>query len=131
MTKISAMLAVTNGAAAIEFYRKAFGATVLWQIETAVAGLEIDGAPFFIGEASPDHGHKAPIDLGATSVRIELFVDDPHAMLRRAVDAGAKLRSEVQEYEYPNTGPKPFKKLIQGSVLDPFGHIWLITQLVY
>jgi len=131
MTKISPMLAVTNGAAAIEFYRKAFGASVLWQIETAVAELEIDGAPVFIGEQSPDHGHRAPVDLGGTSVRIELFVDDPRAVYRNAVDAGATVRSEVQEYDYPNTGPKPFKKLVQGSVLDPFGHIWLIGKLVY
>ena len=37
------MLAVSDGNAAMEFYRAAFGATVLWDLDGAVAGLAIDG----------------------------------------------------------------------------------------
>ena len=129
-THISPMLAVVDAGAAIEFYRAAFGATVRWQIDTAVAELDIDGAPVFLAEQSPP-STRAPKELGSTSVRIELFVDDPHAVLKRAVAAGATLRSEVTNYEYPNTGPGRFTKLEQGSVLDPSGHIWLVGKLHY
>ena len=48
-TQISPMLAVSDGNAAIAFYKAAFGATVLWHLDGGghiVAGLEIDGAPF-------------------------------------------------------------------------------------
>jgi hypothetical protein len=38
-TQISPMLAVRDGRAAIAFYQQAFGATLLWELEGAVAGL--------------------------------------------------------------------------------------------
>ena len=68
-----------------------------------------------------------PGQLGA----IAIGKDDPHAVLKRAVAAGATLRREVTNYEYPNTGPGRFTKLEQGSVLDPSGHIWLVGKLHY
>ena len=71
------MLAVSDGNAAMEFYRAAFGATVLWDLDGAVAGLAIDGAPFFLAHESPPHGTRGPASVGFTTVRIELFVDDP------------------------------------------------------
>ena len=48
-TQISPMLAVSDGTAAIDFYKTAFGAKLLWQLgdEHVVAGLSIDGASFF------------------------------------------------------------------------------------
>ena len=52
-TQISPMLAVSDGNTAIEFYKAAFGATVLWRLGGGhvVAGLEIDGAPFFLAQS--------------------------------------------------------------------------------
>jgi PhnB protein len=55
-TQISPMLAVSDGNAAIEFYKAAFGATVLWHLDGGghvVAGLSIDGAEFFLAHESP------------------------------------------------------------------------------
>jgi hypothetical protein len=65
-TRISAMLAVSDGNAAVEFYRAAFGATVLWDLEGEVAGLAIDGAPFFPAHESPPHGTRGPASAGFT-----------------------------------------------------------------
>jgi PhnB protein len=76
-TQISPMLAVGDGNAAIEFYKAAFGATLLWCLDGGVAGLSIDGANFFLAEESPPHGTRGPASAGFTTVRIELFVDDP------------------------------------------------------
>jgi PhnB protein len=58
-TQIAPMLAVTDGRAAIEFYKAAFGATVLWNLDGTVAGLEIGGAPFFLAEEAPKYGTRA------------------------------------------------------------------------
>ncbi|MCU1280987.1 MAG: hypothetical protein JWM53_4533 [bacterium] len=133
MTQISPMLAVADGNAAITFYRSAFGATVLWQIDAGghvVAGLEIDGAPFFLAHESPPHGTRGPAGAGFTTVRIELFVDDPVAVHARAVAAGATDRSPVTEHEYATVGPRPLKRMLQGSVVDPFGHMWLVGKFL-
>ena len=51
-TTISLMLAVPDTPKAVAWYRKALGARVLWSLGS-VAGLEIDGAPFFLHEALP------------------------------------------------------------------------------
>ena len=129
-TEISPMLAVSDGAAAIEFYKKAFGARVLWDLDSAVAGLEIDGAKFFLADAAPDFGTRGPASVGFTTVRIELFVDDPVAVHRKAVAAGAIDRSRVEEHRYPTVGPHPIKRMLQGAVVDPFGHMWLIGKIL-
>src|SRR5580765_5731652 len=90
-TRIAPMLAVSDGSAAIAFYEKAFAATVLWRLgegAEVVAGLEIDGAEFFLAHESPAYGTRGPAGAGFTTVRIELLVDDPVAVQRRAVAAG-------------------------------------------
>lgn len=87
MTEISPMLAVSDGNAAIAFYRAAFGATILWHLDGGhvVAGLSIDGAKFFLAHESPPHGTRGPDAVGFTTVRIELFVDDPVSVHRQAL----------------------------------------------
>ena len=74
------MLAVRNGAGAIEFYKEAFGAEELWRVDSGgsvVAGLKVDDAVFFLADESPSNGTRGPDSVGATTVRIELFVEDP------------------------------------------------------
>jgi uncharacterized glyoxalase superfamily protein PhnB len=132
-TRIAPMLAVSDGSAAIAFYEKAFGATLLWRLgegADVVAGLEIDGAEFFLAHESPEYGTRGPAGAGFTTVRIELFVDDPVAVHRRAVAAGATDRNPVTEHQYPTAGPRPIGRMLQGSVVDPFGHMWLVGKFL-
>jgi PhnB protein len=131
-THIAPMLAVGDGNQAIDFYRRAFGATVLWQLEGThiVAGLEIEGAPFFLAHEAPRYGTRAPSSAGCTTVRIELFVDDPVAVHRRAIDAGARLHSPVEEHVHTTVGPRPISRMLQGAAVDPFGHLWLIGRFL-
>ena len=126
------MLAVSDGNAAIEFYKAAFGATVLWHLDGGhvVAGLSIDGAQFFLAHESPPHGTRGPSTVGFTTVRIELFVDDPVAVQRQALAAGAIERDPVREHAHSTTGPRPIARMLQGSVVDPFGHMWLIGKIL-
>jgi PhnB protein len=132
-TEIAVMLAVNDAQAAVEFYKKAFGAEVYWTIggnDHMVAGLAIGGARFFLATESPEFGTKGPLAVGFTTVRIELFVDDPLAVQSKAVAAGAKQHSEVKEHKYPVVGPKPIGRMLQGGVVDPFGHMWLIGKFL-
>jgi PhnB protein len=116
---ISLMLAVPDAAAAVRWYETALGASQLWNLGSVV-GLTIGGAPFFIGEPAKNRW-ESPAVLGITSVRVEVFVDDPDAFVARAVQAGADGGFDpVREHEMP-WGPHR-----QGGFLDPFGHLWLV-----
>lgn len=131
--QISPMLAVADGSAAIEFYKAAFDATVLWRLGSGadvVAGLSVYGAQFFLAHEAPEYGTRGPAGAGFTTVRIELFVDDPVAVHSRALAAGAVERSPVVEHQYDMIGPRPIPKMLQGAVADPFGHIWLMGKVV-
>ena len=119
-TAISVMLIVPDGEAAVAWYKDALGATELWNLG-GVAGLAIDGAPFFIHEVNPSNpAENSPDKVGITSTRIELFVADPDAVMTRALAAGATLRSELTDHEVPWGTHR------QGGFHDPFGHSWSV-----
>jgi PhnB protein len=129
-TQISPMLAVSDGSAAIAFYQAAFGATLLWHLDHAVAGLSIDGAEFFLAHESPPYGTRSPGSVNFTTVRIELFVDDPVVVHRDALAAGAIEHSPVREHTHTTLGPRPIRRMLQGAVIDPFGHMWLVGKFL-
>ena len=119
-TVLSVMLIVADAEAAVAWYKDALGATELWNLG-GVAGLEIDGAPFFLHEVNPGNpAERGPDEIGATSTRIELFVDDPKSVLERAIAAGASLGSEIGEHQVPWGTHR------QGGFRDPFGHNWSV-----
>ena len=116
---ISVMLAVPDAAAALAWYKRALGATELWNLGSVV-GMEIDGAPVFLGEPE-QNGWETPAKLGAPSSRVEVFCDDPDAFIARAVEAGANgSRGGIRNHEMPWGTHR------QGSFIDPFGHKWLV-----
>ncbi len=131
--KIAPMLAVSHAADAIKFYESAFDAKVLWRLGEGadmVAGLSMGGANFFLAYEAPRYGTRGPSNAGFTTVRIELFVDDPVAVQRQALAAGAKEHSPVSEDRFEMTGPNPIRRMLQGAVVDPFGHMWLIGKIL-
>lgn len=131
-TRIAPMLAVADADAAIAFYRQAFGAAVRWRLgdDHVVAGLEIDGAEFFLAAESPANGTRGPSSAGSTTVRIERFVDDAVSVQRRAVAAGAIEKDPVREHEHEIVGTHPIRRMRQGAVIDPAGHMWLIGTIL-
>lgn len=111
------MLAVPDTPAAVEWYTQALGARVLWSLGS-VAGLTIDGAAFFLHEPVAD-SFASPQEIGTTTVRVELFVDDPDGVIARAVATGATGRAVVE-----HTTPWGIHR--QGGFTDPFGHSWSV-----
>lgn len=122
-TAIIPTLSVRNGAAAVEFYKKAFDAVELMCVTgedgSIVAELSIGGARFFLADESPEHGNFSPESLGGISVRMGLLVADPDAMAKSAVAAGAKEVYPVADQHYGYR---------LGLVIDPFGHYWEICR---
>jgi PhnB protein len=122
MTKIQPVLTCRDAPAAVDWYKRALGATELARTENPngiVAELELDGAPFMVVDEVPAAFNISPATLGGTSVRINLIVDDPDAVAARAVAEGA---TEV----FP-TADQPYG-LRQGRIADPYGHHWLIGR---
>jgi len=119
-TAISLMLIVPDAGAAIAWYRDALGAVVAWDLG-GVASLTVDGAHFFLHEVNPRNPTESSPDRAAlTSIRIELFVKDPDAVVARAVAAGATPGAPVEDHD------RPWGTHRQGGFTDPFGHVWSV-----
>ena len=119
---IAPMLSVRNGAAAVEFYKSAFGAIEVHRVEdpggTVVSRLSVDDAEFWVSDESPEHGNYSQKSLGGGTVRMILTVPDPDAVFAQAVAAGALAIVPMEE----NYGWR------LGRVVDPFGHHWEIGR---
>jgi PhnB protein len=117
------MLSVRKGASAVEFYKKAFGASELFRIEAdsgaVVAQLSLGEAEFWVADESPEHLNFSPESLGGGTVRMVMVVEDPDAVFTRAVRAGATAVSPVVD--------QPYGWRV-GRVADPFGHHWEIGK---
>lgn len=117
--QISVMLAVENATQATAWYKEALGAKELWNLGSVV-GLSIADAPIFIGEPE-NNGWESPTKLGITSVRVEVFCDDPDAFIEKAVMAGALSKGDgIRNHQMPWGVHR------QGGFIDPFGHLWLV-----
>ena len=124
-TSLSPMLTVKNGSAAVEYYTKAFGATVHDRIETPdgkfiIAILSIDGADFFVSEEAEENKNVSPESIaGKTTVRMELEIEDPDTFAKNAIALGAKEMFPVKDRDYGRR---------DGRIVDPFGHQWVIGR---
>ena len=119
-TSLSVMLIVPDAQAAARWYAAALGATELWDLG-GVAGLDVEGAPFFLHEAVPGRIiEQSPLDAGLSTTRIEVFVEDPDRLIRRASDAGAS------DVECPSDHHAPWGRHRQGGFTDQFGHRWSV-----
>jgi PhnB protein len=119
MTSIQPELWVDRAAQAVAFYAEAFGARVLHQVgegDDIVAQLAVGEAAFWVAAAAPEMGRLSPLTAGGATNRTLLVADDPDAVMRRAVGAGATEKSPV--------GDEHGWRL--GRVVDPFGHEWEI-----
>ena len=125
-TFFAPMIYLKKVAPAIEFYKRAFDAIELrrWSNDDGsghVAEMSICGALFHILEEVTRINELSPGTLKGTCVAVGLFVSDPHAVMAKAVVAGATELDPVRDYDY---------NYRQGCVADPFGHHWLIEKKI-
>lgn len=119
-------LTVDDAAGAIEFYKKAFGAKDRVRMDApggkiGHAELEIGDSLVMLSDALPQFSTRSPKELGGTSVSVFMYVEDVDAVVKQAVDAGATVRTEVEDQFWGDRF---------GSVEDPFGHVWSIATHV-
>ncbi len=117
-------LALDDGAAGIEFYKKAFGAVEEMRLtddngRISHAEIRVGGTPIYISDEYPEINVLSPKTIGGSPVMIVLDVPDVDAMFQQAVSAGAQVDRPLQD---GFDGSLRTAKLI-----DPFGHRWMIT----
>lgn len=119
-TSLSVMLIVSDAESAVEWYTSALGADLRWNLG-GVAGLHLDDAPFFLHEAVPGRtNERSPADVALTTTRIEVFVNEPGALIGRAAAAGATDVEPLTDHQ------APWGIHRQGGFTDPFGHRWSV-----
>ena len=122
---LSFYVVVQNAKAAIDFYKSVFGATLVHcfydpgTTRVVHAILELNGITFYLSDDFPDwtDGSLAPQSTGKSPVTLVLNVADVDAMFDKAVKAGAKALSPVEEQFWGERS---------GLLMDPFGTQWSI-----
>jgi len=119
---ITPYLMVSNAAAAIDFYKKAFNAVELMRFpgpggKIMHAEVKIGDSPVMLADEMPEEGHVGPQTLGGVGVSMMLYVEDVDTRFAQAIAAGATIKRPVQDQFYGDRN---------GTLVDPFGHVWSI-----
>lgn len=120
---VTPYITVPNGAEAIEFYKKAFGATERSRLvdpsgKIIHAEIDIEGGIVMLADEFDSPDSNSPQSLGGTCVRMSLFTRDVDAFAERAVAGGAKLVIPISDQFYGER---------TGRLEDPYGHLWIIS----
>lgn len=123
--QLSPYLCCKNAAAAIEFYKNAFGAREEASMRMTTPEGKIGHSEIRIGNAfvmladeSLQMNFRSPQSIGGSPVMMVLYVNDVDEVANRAVAAGAKLVQPVADMYYGDRA---------GTIEDPFGHFWHIA----
>jgi PhnB protein len=119
-------LPVDDAKKAIEFYKRAFGATERGVMPgpndmIAHAELQIGDSVLMLADAFPQSTVRPPKEIGGTTVGLFLYVEDVDEVVQQAIDAGATLTMPVEDQFWGDR---------YGKVADPFGHEWQIATHV-
>ena len=120
--EVYAYLRVRDGAQALDFYKRAFGAEELFRLtepsgRIGHAEFKLGTTTLMLSEEYPELGVVGPQALGGTSFAIHLHVDDADAWIARAEAAGATVVRPATDAFYGERS---------GTVRDPFGHEWML-----
>ncbi|HEX3229566.1 MAG TPA: VOC family protein [Pyrinomonadaceae bacterium] len=120
---VTPYLIIRGATEAIEFYKKAFGATELLRFpapegKIGHAEIKIGDSPIMLADEHPDMGYKGPQTLNGSPVSIMIYVEDVDATFKQAVGAGATVKDAVTDKFYGDR---------MGTVIDPFGHVWHVA----
>ncbi|HEX9424170.1 MAG TPA: VOC family protein [Pyrinomonadaceae bacterium] len=119
---VTPYLIIKGAADAIEFYKKAFGATELFRMEhqgqVGHAELKIGDSPIMLADEQPGMGYVSPKTLGGTPVSLMIYVEDVDTIYNQAIKSGGEEVKALQDQFYGDRS---------GTLKDPFGHVWTVA----
>lgn len=123
---VTPYLFVRGAIRAIDFYKNAFGAQEVMRMpgpdgRIMHAELKIGDSLIMLADENPQRGAMSPQTIGGYSVGMHLYIENVDAVVKKAVENGAKALHPVKDQFYGDRS---------GSILDPFGHLWNIATHV-
>ncbi|MEP6874038.1 MAG: VOC family protein [Burkholderiales bacterium] len=123
MHSLTPHLICAGAAAAIEFYKAAFGAVEVVRMpgpdgRLMHASVRIGDSALMLVDEMPEYGALGPRSLKGSPVTIHLYVTDVDAAVAQAVAAGAKVTMPVADMFWGDR---------YGQLEDPFGHRWSVA----
>jgi PhnB protein len=124
---LSPYLTVNNTGAAIDFYKRAFGAEEVMSINVPDtdrvmhAEIRIGGTNVMLSDENKDWGTSTVETLGGSPVSLHIYVEDADATVAQAIEAGAELAHPMAEMFWGDR---------MGSVICPFGFKWSVATHV-
>jgi len=120
---VTPYLIVNDGAAALDYYRRAFGAVEKMRLEgpdgkIGHAEIQIGDSVVMLADEFPQMGALSPQSIGGTPVGICLYVPNADSQFEQAIAAGGKIERPLQDQFYGDRS---------GTLIDPFGHKWTIA----
>lgn len=118
---VTPYLIIDGASAAIDFYKKAFGAIELFRMDhggkVGHAELKIGDSPIMLADQQPPD-YVSPKALNGTPVSLMIYVEDVDTIYNRAIGAGGVEIKALQDQFYGDRS---------GTLKDPFGHIWTVA----
>lgn len=119
-------LCVRDANAAIDFYKKAFGAEEVFRLtepsgRIGHAELKLGPATLMVADEYPEYGFQSPLSYGGTALTIHLHVDNADELAKQAVKAGATMVRELKDEFYGERSCR---------LQDPFGHQWTLGHSI-
>ncbi|MFC4307881.1 VOC family protein [Steroidobacter flavus] len=123
---ITPYLIIKGASKAIDFYKKAFGATEDMRMASpdgrvGHAEISVGDSKIMLADEMPEMGHRSPQSIGGTGVSMMLYLDKVDDVFKRAIAAGAKELQPVKDQFYGDRS---------GTLQDPFGHVWTVATHV-
>jgi len=120
---VTAYLIVHDADAALDYYKRAFGAKELMRMQDKSgvvhhSEIQLGNSRVGVADEHPKLGALSPKTVGGTPVRLMVYVPNVDATIKRAVTMGAKLYRKVADQFYGDRN---------GGIIDPFGHEWFFA----
>lgn len=119
---VTPYLIIDGAAKAIDYYKKAFGATELFRMEhegkIGHAEIKIGDSPIMLADEQPSMGYVSPKAIGGTPVSLMIYVEDVDKIYKQAISSGGLELKALQDQFYGDRS---------GTLKDPFGHIWTVA----
>jgi PhnB protein len=119
-------LIVRGAADAIDYYKRAFGASELFRMAddkgtVGHAEIKIGDSVIMLADETPGAVCHTPRSLGGSSVGMMIYVNDVDTVFKRAVEAGGKSLRPLTNQFYGDRS---------GTLEDPYGHVWTVATHV-